>query len=95
MVRTITLRGGGKVVERLDHHDDAAMTFGYSILNEDCPLPVANYSATVTVTPDGDAACTVDWSGNFEPKGDETAAIRAIEGIYKGGIAAARKAVAD
>jgi len=92
MVRTLTLSGGGKVVERLDEHDAAAMRFRYSILNEDCPLPVTNYSATVIVRPEGDAGCTVDWTGSFEPKGDEATAIRTVEGIYKGGIAAARKA---
>lgn len=94
MVRTLTLSGGGKVVERLDEHDEDTMTFSYSILNEDCPLPVASYSATVIVHANGDAACTVDWTGTFEPKGDEATAIRTVEGIYKGGINGARKATA-
>ena len=90
-VRTITT-GGGQVIERLDVHDASTFTFAYSIINEDNPLPVSNYSATVKITPDGDNACTVDWSGTFEPKGaDEETASTLVRGIYTGGIRGARK----
>lgn len=92
MLRTIGM-GGGRIVERLDRHDATERVFSYSILNEDCPLPVAAYSATVTVTDKGDGTCTVDWTGTFEPKGSEAEASAIVEGIYKGGIAGARKAV--
>ncbi len=94
MVRTIGL-GGGTVVERLDRHDAGAMVFAYSITNEDCPLPVRGYSATVQITPKSSNACNVTWSGTFEPKGaSEADASKVVEGIYRGGIAGARKAVA-
>ncbi|MEM7018476.1 MAG: SRPBCC family protein [Pseudomonadota bacterium] len=90
-VRTITMNGG-KVIERLDVHDADALTFAYSITNEDNPLPVSNYSATVKITANGDNACTVDWSGTFEPKGaDEETASKVVQGIYKGGIRGAQK----
>jgi len=93
MVRTIGM-GGGKVIERLDRHDASAMVFAYSIINDDCPLPVSGYSATVQITDKGDGSCHVNWSGTFEPKGaPEADAARIVEGIYKGGIAGARKAV--
>jgi len=91
-VRTITM-GGGQVIERLDVHDADALTFTYCILNDDSPLPVAGYSATVQITPDGDSACTVDWTGTFEAQGDEETAEKVIRGIYTGGIAGARKAL--
>ena len=91
MVRTIGM-GGGLVVERLDNHDAQALTFTYSIINEDAPLPVSDYSATVTVTATGDNSCHVNWSGSFDAKGDEAAAVQIVEGIYKGGIAGAKKA---
>ena len=84
--------GGAVVVERLDEHDADAMTFAYSITNDDSPLPVLGYSARVTVSATGEASCHVDWSGTFEPQGDEAAAMKVIEGIYRGGIAGARKA---
>jgi hypothetical protein len=92
MVRKIGM-GGALVEERLDRHDADALIFTYSIVNEDAPLPVSGYSATVTITPEGDKACHVDWTGNFEPKGDEAAAVKVIEGIYTGGIARARKSL--
>jgi hypothetical protein len=94
MVRTIGM-GGGKVVERLDRHDAGAMIFTYSIINDDSPLPVKGYSATVKITGKSDGTCHVDWSGTFEPKGaTEAEAAKVIEGIYRGGIERARRAVA-
>lgn len=94
MVRTIGM-GGGRVVERLDRHDPAAMVFGYSIINDDCPLPVDGYSAVVEVKDKGNGTCQVTWTGTFQPKGaSEADASKVVEGIYRGGIAGARKAVA-
>lgn len=94
MVRTLGL-GGGKVVERLDRFDPSARVFAYSIINDDCPLPVSGYSATVQITDNGNGTCKVDWTGRFEPKGaSEADASKVVEGIYRGGIAAARQATA-
>ncbi len=92
MVRTIGM-GGGLVVERLDRHDADAMVFAYAILNDDSPLPVSGYSATVQITDTGDGTCHVDWTGVFEPRGSEADAVENITGIYQGGIARARQAV--
>lgn len=92
MTRSIGM-GGGQIVERLDEHDAAAMVFGYSIVNDDPPLPVANYSSRVEVTDNGDGSCRVNWVGTFEPKGaSEADASKVVEGIYRGGIARARAA---
>ncbi len=94
MVRTIRLTTG-VVVERLDVHDSDAMTFAYSIINDDCPLPVSNYSATVIITADQTGeSCRVDWTGTFEPKGaSEAEAVDVVKGIYAGGIDRARRAL--
>ncbi|XOV90575.1 MAG: SRPBCC family protein [Pseudomonadota bacterium] len=92
MVRYLTM-GGGQVVERLEEHDAAHMTFTYAIINEDCPLPFNNYSATVKITDDGDDTCTVDWTGTFDARGDEAAAVNLATGIYAGGIKGARIAL--
>lgn len=90
MVRTINM-ANGPVVERLDVHDAGKRTFTYSIINEDSPLPFANYSATVNVTELGDSQCSVDWTGTFDPRGvDEETAIGVATGIYAGGIKGAR-----
>lgn len=94
MVRTLSL-GEGRIVERLDAHDAAAMRFAYSIINDDCALPVSDYSARVQITDLGSDGCRVEWSGTFEPKGAaEAEVIPVVEDIYRGGIARARRAVA-
>src|SRR5262252_3189603 len=94
MVRTIGL-GGGKIVERLDRYDAKAMSLGYSIQNADCPLPVSQYLATIKISDKGAGKSNVTWTGTFQPKGaSEADASKVVEGIYKGGIAGARKATA-
>jgi len=91
-VRTITM-GGASVVERLEAFDANGMSLKYAIINDDCPLPVSGYSATINVTADGDDACTVEWVGTYEAKGaPEAQASEVVRGIYAGGIAGARKA---
>jgi hypothetical protein len=92
-VRTITL-GGARIVERLEAYDPATLSFTYVITNDDCPLPVSNYSATVKISRAGESACDVEWTGTFEPKGaPEDQARAVVTGIYTGGIAGARKAL--
>lgn len=91
MIRTIRMPNG-HVVERLENHDAGLRTFTYAIINEDGPLPFSNYSATVNITDNGDATCTVDWTGTFEPRGvEEEKAIRIASGIYAGAIKGAKK----
>ena len=93
-VRTITM-GGGQVIERLETFDPEQLTFSYVITNQDCPLPVANYSSVVQITRDGVDACTVEWTGTFEPRGvHEAQAIEIVTAIYAGGIKGASQALA-
>jgi hypothetical protein len=93
MVRHIGM-GHATIVEQLDRHDVDAMEFAYSIINDDGPLPVSNYSASVRVSDKEDGLCEVVWTGTFEPKGaSEEDAAKLVEGIYRSGIAGARKAV--
>lgn len=93
MTRSIVM-GGGTVVERLEAHDDNTRTFTYAIINEDCPLPFSDYSATVIISDNSDGTSTVDWTGTFEPKGmTEDKAIHMATGIYAGAIKGARIAL--
>ena len=46
--RTLSLAGGGTIIEKLEKVDDNARTYTYSII--DSPLPVANYTSTITVS---------------------------------------------
>jgi hypothetical protein len=90
-LRTLTLHGGGRIVERLEGKDDKARTYRYSILEG--PLPVAKYQATLRVAenPDG-KSCTVEWSSEFEPSGaPEGEATKVIRGIYEAGFDSLRK----
>lgn len=87
--RRLHLVGGGEIVEKLVKSDSDEHLYTYSIVSS--PLPVANYTSTVRVTPDGDGA-KVEWSGNFEPSGaPEPDAVKAIQGIYQAGFDNLRK----
>lgn len=93
--RTLTLKGGGKVVEELETYNEVEKSFSYR-MKEAGPIPVTNYSSTFTVKP-GSAAGTslVEWRGAFyrgypnnDPPADKNdeAAVAAVTGIYKTGL---------
>ena len=84
--RTLSLVGGGTVVERLDRVDDDERVYTYSITNS--PLPISNYTATIRVREQADGSqCVVEWSSEFEPSGaPEGDAVSAIQGIYQAGL---------
>ncbi len=81
--RTLSLAGGGSIVEKLEKLDDDARTYTYSIV--DSPLPLANYVSTIVVH-DTDNGCTVDWSGEFDPLGAESEASDIVNGVYQAGL---------
>ncbi len=81
--RTLSISGGGTIVEKLEKMDDGSRTYTYSIV--DSPLPVANYRATIKVSGEGDD-CTIEWSGEFDPVGAENEAADVIRGIYQTGF---------
>ncbi len=87
-IRTLSLAGGGKIVEKLEKIDAAARTYTYSII--DSPLPIANYVATITVR-DTDEGTVMDWSSEFTPVGAENEAMEVIQGIYQTGFDNLRK----
>lgn len=93
--RTLTLKGGGKVVEELETFSDADMAFSYR-MKEAGPIPVTNYSSKLTVKPGSDAGtAVVEWRGAFyrgypnndpPPDQNDEAAVAAVTGIYKAGL---------
>ena len=90
MIRSIKL-SIGTVIERLDHYDSEAKNYGYSIINEDSPLPFLNYSATVQLLKNEDNTTTVEWTGTFEPRGiDESQAKTLAYNMYSNAINGAR-----
>lgn len=89
-IRVINISGGGVLTEKLEAHDDEAMSQSYSIV--DGPLPVSDYLSTIKVTGGDDGKCTVDWSGTFNADGaDDETASKIISGIYTAGLSALTK----
>lgn len=90
-IRVINVSGGGVLTEKLEAHDDAAMSQSYSIV--DGPLPVSDYHSTIKVTAGDDGKCTVDWTGKFKADGaaDDETASKIISGIYTAGLSALEK----
>lgn len=84
--RTLTLKDGGKIKEKL--LDRGAMSYRYSIVES--PLPVKNYEAQFSVTPDDDDLDEINvvWSSTYDAAdGKEDKEARStIDGIFKAGI---------
>jgi len=55
----------GHVIERCEAHDEAGHSFSYSLVES--PWPLANYVATVRLTPLDPGRCAIEWSANFDP----------------------------
>ena len=68
--RTITLRDGSVMRERLLALDDVRRSYTYSLVES--PLPVSAHSSTVTLLPvTTDDATFVSWSADFVVEGGE------------------------
>jgi hypothetical protein len=81
MVRIFKAGDGPPIRERLEALDDAARSLTYTI-PENLPLPVKDYTSTMTVTPKGDG-CTLEWTCVGEPDGvSEQQMVEAIQGMY-------------
>ena len=87
--RRLVTADGNRFLEKLLKHDDASMSYSYTI--EQGPLPVADYSATIGVTDNGTKA-HITWNGNFKPNGvSEAEAVKIISDIYDSGLKAISK----
>ena len=81
--RTLSLKGGGTIVEALENLDDAGHANTYTIISG--PLPVANYHSTIRVSPDPKGS-SLKWVGTYDAKGASDAdAKKVIDGIYEAG----------
>jgi hypothetical protein len=84
--RTLSLKGGGTVVEALENWDDANHSYKYTILSG--PLPVANYHSTLSVTGDPKGSA-LKWMGTYDAKGAPDADVKkTIDGVYEAGAKA-------
>lgn len=83
-LRTLTLKDGGKIIEKQGTFNNRRMSYSYSIVES--PLPVANYQSTISVAKHGSGA-TITWVGKFKAKGaDDAAATNVISGVYDAGL---------
>jgi hypothetical protein len=83
-MRTLSLKGGGTVVEKLEKRDDTMRSYSYSIIEG--PLPVANYVSTISVANEGSGSI-VTWSGKYDAKGASDAdAKKTMDGVYQAGV---------
>lgn len=83
-VRTLSLKGGGTIVEEQLARSDKKMDYTYTILES--PLPVEDYKSTITVTKHGSGS-KITWSGTFKAKGaDDAKAKEVVGGIYEAGF---------
>lgn len=84
--RTLSLKGGGAILEKQLAFDKAKMSYSYSI--EESPLPVKNYKSTMRVIPK-DKGSTIEWSGTFDAKDAADAdAVKTMTGVYDAGVTA-------
>ena len=84
----------GTIVERLESLDDKDHVFSYAIINDDGPLPFADYSAVVRLEADDSGGTTVNWVGTFVSRGlEDDKAVELACNIYKNLINQARQAV--
>jgi carbon monoxide dehydrogenase subunit G len=99
--RTLTLKSGGEINEKLRAADDAAMKLKYEIVSG--VAPVADYNAVMTVTAGpGAGESTVTWVGRFYrtyklnppiPAGqDDETAVKFVTGVYDSGLDGLKKA---
>jgi len=87
--RTLSLKGGGTIVERLVRWNNKGRSYTYRIVSG--PLPVVHYSSTLHVAADKKGGgCVVSWHGHYgSAKGTSDAdSKKAIDGVYESGLAA-------
>ena len=98
--RTLTLKSGGEINEKLRSADDATMKLKYEITGG--VAPVADYNSVMTVTAGpGTGESTVTWLGRFYrtyklnppiPAGqDDETATAFITGVFDSGLANLKK----
>ncbi|NAS27002.1 SRPBCC family protein [Herbidospora sp. NEAU-GS84] len=91
-VRRLTTRDGVVIVERLQHFDERARTYGYSA--GELRLPVRDYRATIAVheVPGEPERSRVEWTGTFTPEGvSEEEAVEVVHRVLSGGLDALRR----
>ena len=81
--RTLTLKDGGKIVEKLIK--TGPNSYSYDIIES--PLPVKNYAATLAAKADSLGSTDLTWTAKFDAKGKpDSEAAAVIQGIFAKGL---------
>lgn len=91
-LRTLTLKGGGTIVEKLVKWEGKKHSYTYAIVSS--PLPATDYVSTISVSPHGEGGSRLVWKGKFKAVGDEAKAKDVFAGIYTDGLAGIAKKAA-
>jgi hypothetical protein len=82
-VRALHLEGGGTVTESLVQEGER--TYTYRI--DDSPLPVSDYTATISVREGDGGGCVIEWRADFQAVGaSDEQAQEIVTGIFRGGL---------
>ncbi|MCJ2077832.1 SRPBCC family protein [Methylobacterium sp. E-016] len=83
-VRTLSLKGGGTIVEEQVARDEKTTAYTYAL--RESPLPVEGYGSTLSLATDGKGSKLI-WTGSFKAKGaPEAKAEEIVGGICDGGF---------
>jgi hypothetical protein len=87
LVRHLATLKGETIVERLEAFDNAAHSYGYSIVQG--PFPVTRYLSTLRVKPAADGKrCLVEWTATLTPKTgvSDAQATKIFQEIFEKGL---------
>lgn len=74
----------GEIVERLESWDPRSHSFSYAIVNENPPIPVTGYLATVQLRATSETRCEVEWSSEFDVRdAPENAVVHGMDKAYR------------
>jgi len=88
-IRTVTIAGGERLIDRLESNDAGAMTLRYSWVEGG--LPVDSMVSTLTVSPREEGS-TVVWKVEYEPeRGEAAKAADVVEALVASGLQGLKK----
>ena len=86
--RTCVLADGATLTEHIDAIDEARMSYRYTITGG--PLPVEDYTSTLSIESLPGNRCKLVWSSACRPLAPEADVRALVEGVYNAGLNNAR-----
>ena len=89
-VRNFGLEGGARIRERMLELSDRDHVCRYTMI--ECPLPIANYLATLRLSPSGDQGTRVELASQFDsPPAQEKEMVGLLTTTYRGAFEMLKK----